>query len=110
MYQHGGDIYTNLNMLDFSANINFRGMPVTVREAARAAVDDAVHYPDVRCRALKRAIAEMDGVSETSIFCGNGAADVIGSLVRAVKPKRALLPVPSYYEYRRALEGVGCET
>ncbi|MCD8152507.1 MAG: threonine-phosphate decarboxylase, partial [Clostridiales bacterium] len=61
MYQHGGDIYTNQNMLDFSANINFRGMPVTVREAARAAVDDAVHYPDVRCRALKRAIAEMDG-------------------------------------------------
>ncbi|MCD8045136.1 MAG: aminotransferase class I/II-fold pyridoxal phosphate-dependent enzyme [Clostridiales bacterium] len=109
MYQHGGDIYTNQNMLDFSANINFRGMPVPVREAARAAVDDAIHYPDVRCRALKRAIAEMDGVPETSIFCGNGAADVIGSLVRAVKPKRALLPVPSFYEYRRALEGVGCE-
>ncbi|MCD8152508.1 MAG: aminotransferase class I/II-fold pyridoxal phosphate-dependent enzyme, partial [Clostridiales bacterium] len=46
----------------------------------------------------------------TSIFCGYGAAVVIGSLVRAVKPKRALLPVPSFYEYRRALESEGCET
>ena len=38
MYQHGGDIYTNRNAVDFSANINFMGMPESVKEAAEKAV------------------------------------------------------------------------
>ena len=62
MYQHGGDIYTNRNVIDFSANINCFGMPESVRKAAKEAVDASVHYPDVNCRELKEAIAEMDWV------------------------------------------------
>ncbi len=108
-YQHGGDIYTNKDMLDFSANINFRGIPERVRKATIAAVEDSVHYPDARCMELKCAIAQMEGVPEKAVFCGNGAADVIFSLTQAVRPKRALLPVPSFFEYRQALEAVDCE-
>ncbi|MCD8364437.1 MAG: aminotransferase class I/II-fold pyridoxal phosphate-dependent enzyme [Clostridiales bacterium] len=109
MYQHGGDIYSNTGKCDFSANINFCGMPERVRAAAHAAVDASVHYPDAACLELKRAIAGMDSISDRMVFCGNGAADVIFSLVRAAKPKQALLPVPSFSEYRRALESVGCK-
>ncbi len=45
MHRHGGDIYRNQNKIDYSANINFLGMPQAVRQAAKDAIDDAVHYP-----------------------------------------------------------------
>ncbi len=109
MYRHGGDIYLQKNCIDFSANINFRGMPDSVRRAAEDAVKASEYYPDPRCTGLREAIAGMEGVLPSAIFCGNGAADVIISLVNAVKPRRALLPVPSFYEYRRSLDAVGCE-
>lgn len=110
MYQHGGDIYTNKNLTDFSANINFFGMPESVKTAAKKAVEESIHYPDVCCRELKQAIASREQVSDEHIFCGNGAADVIFSLVFAKKPKKALLPIPSFYEYQQALNSVQCRT
>lgn len=108
VHKHGGDIYRNQGLVDYSANINFRGMPESVRQAAKDAVDASVCYPDPQCEALKAAIAEKEGIPAEWIFCGNGAADVIFSLMLAVKPKEALLPVPSFYEYRQALESVDC--
>lgn len=106
MHKHGGDIYRNKGKIDYSANINFRGMPESVRMAAKDAVDVSVCYPDPQCEVLKRAIAEKEGVPAEWIFCGNGAADVIFSFMLALKPGEALLPVPSFYEYRQALESV----
>lgn len=109
MHKHGGDIYRNQGVVDYSANINFRGMPESVRQAAKDAIDASVCYPDPQCEELKAAIAEKENVPAEWIFCGNGAADVIFSLVLALKPQKALLPIPSFYEYRQALESVGCQ-
>lgn len=109
MHKHGGDIYQYKNKIDYSANINFCGMPESVRQAAVQAIDASVHYPDVSCKELREAIAAKDGVLPEMIFCGNGAADVIFALVLAKKPKKALLPVPSFYEYEQALHSVNCE-
>lgn len=108
MYKHGGDIYSNRNLIDFSANINFLGMPESVREAAAKAVDFSEHYPDVQCRELKAAISEREKIMAEQIFCGNGAADVIFSLTLASMPKNALLPIPSFFEYQQALNSVRC--
>ncbi len=108
MYRHGGDIYTNENKIDYSANINFLGMPESVQSAAKRAVDFSCHYPDTECRELKKAIGRRENVSAEHVFCGNGAADVIFSLVLARMPKNSLLPVPSFYEYQQALAGVRC--
>ena len=38
-YQHGGDVYTNKGMLDFSANINPLGPGSAVIEAVIAAYE-----------------------------------------------------------------------
>ena len=108
MHKHGGDVYSNENLIDYSANINFLGMPESVRLAAKEAVDFSEHYPDVECRKLKAAIGEKDGISPEYLFCGNGAADVIYALVLATMPERALLPVPSFHEYAQALHSVRC--
>lgn len=76
-------------------------MPQAVRQAAKDAIDDAVHYPDPFCEALKQAIAEKEGVPAEWIFCGNGAADVIFTLMLAERPKEALLPIPSFMNIDR---------
>ena len=108
MYKHGGDIYSNRNLIDYSANINFLGMPDSVREAAKKAVDFSEHYPDVQCRELRAATSERENIPAERIFCGNGAADVIFSLVLAKMPENALLPIPSFFEYQQALNSVRC--
>lgn len=105
---HGGDIYRNPNMIDFSANINPLGMPDCVREAAKKGIDFSQSYPDVECSTLRKKISQRFDVAYEEIICGNGAADLIFTLVRAITPKKALLLAPTFAEYEQALESVGC--
>jgi threonine-phosphate decarboxylase len=109
MQVHGGDIYRNPDMLDFSANINPLGIPESVRLAAYQGVDLSEHYPDVVCEQLRMALAEYEKMDKEQFFCGNGAAEVIFSLVLAKHPKKALLMAPTFLEYEKALSLVKCQ-
>ena len=40
---------------------------------------------------------------------GNGAADLLFSLVLAEKPQKAMIVIPAFSEYEQALKTVGCE-
>ena len=108
-YLHGGDTYTYENMLDFSININPFGPSEEVLCAVQRAVPEIAKYPDSRCRKLLRALAEEKEMPASWFIFGNGAAELIFSLVQAERPKKALLPVPSFGEYERALHNVGCD-
>ena len=109
MHKHGGDIYSDENCIDFSANINWRGMPARVRKAAWDGVAKSGNYPDPECRRLTAAIAKREGLKQEQVICGNGAADLIFSLARARQPQHALLFSPTFFEYEQALRSVGCE-
>ena len=66
-YVHGGDVYSYAEAyggvpLDLSANINPFGIPETVKQAMRDAVEDCTRYPDPFCRAARRAIGAAEGV------------------------------------------------
>lgn len=156
LHRHGGDIYSCLagqdlrwtagqdmkeiygRILDFSANINFRGMPESVRQAAEQAVRWSEHYPDTDYRTLRAALARRekrlsaqeqalrktaesgaaaytgpdtgrtDEICPEQIICGNGAAELMFALTAAYRPRRALLAVPSFFEYEQALRAFGC--
>lgn len=108
MHQHGGDIYNHKNVLDFSTNINLLGTPEAVIQAACEGVKFSQGYPDINCSNLTEAISMAEEVPMDYIICGNGAADLIFSLVLGKKPKKALIPVPSFYEYEQALSSVDC--
>lgn len=105
---HGGDIYNNQVIYDYSANINPLGMPPKVMLAAQNAVADALHYPDIHCSLLRKALEEAEGVPRDRILCGNGSAELFFLICGVHKPKRALLAVPSFGEYERALHSAGC--
>lgn len=108
-YPHGGDIYTYENMLDFSVNVNPFGPGEAVLEAVRRAVPDIINYPDSQCRRLAKALAEKEHIRREQLIFGNGAAELLFPFIQAVRPKKAVLPVPAFAEYERALESVGCE-
>ena len=111
---HGGDwagyrAEFGRDALDFSANVSPLGLPEGVAAAITAALPTADRYPDPLCRALRGALAAQEGVPAEWILCGNGAADLIFRLALALRPRRALLPAPTFAEYAAALDTVGCE-
>ena len=106
---HGGDIYRNCISLDYSVNINPLGIPASVEAALREAVSLCSRYPDIRQEKLKAAIAEMDKVSADEILCGNGASELFPAILHALKPKKILIPVPSFYGYEWAAGTEACE-
>lgn len=105
---HGGNIYQHQNCMDFSANCNPLGTPESVKEAVKGWLNRLECYPQVGCGPLCQAIAEYEGVKASQVLCGNGAADLIFTLCRTVKPAHALLPCPTFAEYGQALESVDC--
>ena len=110
---HGGDwagyrAEFGRDALDFSANVSPLGLPVGVAAAITAALPTADRYPDPLCRELRAKLTTAEGVPAEQILCGNGAADLIFRLVLALRPRRALLPAPTFAEYAAALDTVGC--
>lgn len=105
---HGGNVYQYQNCVDFSANCNPLGTPESVKNAIIESLSHINDYPQVGCAPLKEAIAQYEGVEKSEVICGNGAAELIFSLCRALKPKKALLPAPTFAEYEQALTSVGC--
>ena len=108
-YAHGGDIYTYKNLLDFSINVNPLGPADAVVEAAARSLQRIGEYPDSQSRELRNALAEKKGLAAEQFVIGNGAADLLFSLVLAEKPQKAMIVIPAFSEYEQALKTVGCE-
>ena len=111
---HGGDwagyrAEFGRDALDLSANVSPLGLPAGVAAAITAALPMADRYPDPLCRALRTKLAAAEGVDAAQILCGNGAADLIYRLALALRPRRTLLPAPTFAEYAAALETVDCD-
>ncbi len=107
--RHGGDIYRNRVQMDFSVNINPLGAPPQVAEAlSRAAAQTSV-YPDPEGRALKEAFSRSLQVPEEFFLFGNGASELLMALAHALKPRRALIPAPSFSGYGYAVQAAGGE-
>ena len=69
----------------------------------------AQYYPDPRCTVLTALLAERYHTAADTILCGCGADDLLYRLVFSLKPKTALIVEPTFEEYGRALQTVGCE-
>lgn len=106
---HGGNIYQNNECIDFSANINPMGMPEHVRFQVIQNAALWEHYPDPECLMLRFSLAKREGVTPAQMVCGNGADDLIWRIVQTLHPKTALLAVPTFTEYARALRADGCD-
>lgn len=94
-------------ILDFSASLNPLGPAPEVLAAARVAVDDSCHYPEVAAAALAHALAGHHGLPESCVLAGSGATEFIFLVPRVLRPRRVLLVEPAFGEYRPALLQAG---
>lgn len=112
-FEHGGNIYEKrpegAEWLDFSANINPLGLALSARKAIESSIEDLVHYPDPEARELREAIAGHYNVPLEGVVAGNGAAELFYLFLQTVRPRRVLLPVPSFSEYERAALAARCQ-
>ena len=106
---HGGDVYRNQILLDFSVNINPFGIPEKMEEALHLAVRDCVQYPDPKQEQLCLALAEYEQVKPEEILCGNGVSELLLALAHTICPVQAALPIPSFFGYERSLSTVNAK-
>ena len=105
---HGGDIYEEKTVLDYSSNTNPLGTPQGVLGAMSEALQNVHHYPDPYCRKLVRAIAAFEDMPREYILCGNGAAELIYAYSEAIGARLAAEVEPTFAEYALGLERTGC--
>lgn len=99
---HGGDIYRNDVKLDFSVNVNPLGIPKAVEAALYEAVDKCSKYPDISAEKLTKAVSRMLNVPKENLLFGNGASELFMAIIHGIKPKKTVIPVPSFYGYEYA--------
>ena len=106
---HGGDIYRQQVIYDFSVNINPIGLPDVVKQVLENSGTIAMQYPDLHCRKLRIQLADRLGISPEQILCGNGASELILAVCHMLRPQKALLSAPCFSGYETALRAVGTE-
>jgi threonine-phosphate decarboxylase len=115
MTVHGGDIWqigedlgiAPSDLLDFSANINPRGLPPRARERLMRNASDPrllAAYPDPSARHLRGALSRYLKVHVEAIVIGPGAEALLSPILRCLQPRTLLVPVPAFSEYRRVCE------
>ncbi len=90
----------------FSASVNPYGPPPRILQAVRQAVTEQnlARYPDPECRELRQALARHHGLDPTWIWVGNGSAELIWLLARALGAARqAAVLAPTFSEYANGL-------
>lgn len=91
------------DITDFSANINPLGPSRKLLSAVTENLQLISSYPDPDCTELKAELAKYLGVKEERLLMGNGAAELVYLLVRVLRCRRALIPVPTFCEYALAV-------
>ena len=107
---HGGDVYRNNIDIDFSVNVNPLGISESIERSLDKFIKHINKYPDYKSEILIKKLSDIWNIKESGIICGNGASELIMAVIHALKPKKALLPVPSFYGYRHALISGDTET
>ena len=122
-FGHGGNAkeisrsrgITYENIIDFSANINPMGMPESAKKAIMNNLDAIERYPDITYFELKNSIKDFENskihknelkIKNEEIILGNGAAEVLFNVVKAIEPKNVLIPAPTFSEYEEAVNAV----
>lgn len=115
-YKHGGNTgevarrygIKETSILDFSASITPLGISILAREAIAGSIDLAVKYPDTESLSLLLALSQHHSVPKDNILCGNGSTEFIYLIPRIFRPRKALIIVPAFSEYERALRHTDC--
>lgn len=115
--KHGGNIYEAAKryglkeeeILDFSSNINPLGISKKALKGLRDNLKNIVRYPDSNSLRLREAIGRYHSINPENILVNNGATVLIHHIPMVLRPKRVLIPVPTFSEYESACKASGAK-
>lgn len=105
----GGDIYNHHVKIDFSVNTNPLGIPEAVKLAMYEAVGRSSRYPDIMAAKLYQAVSCMLEVPKEYLLFGNGASELFLAIIHGIRPKKTVIPAPSFSGYEYAARAGGGE-
>lgn len=116
--KHGANIFDLCDMyeikidelMDFSSNINPFGSSKKAKKYIIDNIDMVSLYPDPEYKKLKKSISNYCNCKQENILLGSGATELISAFTKTISPKKALLLAPSYSEYEKELNKIGCDT
>jgi threonine-phosphate decarboxylase len=94
-------------VLDFSASINPLGPSPKAIQAIQDGADLVRMYPDENPVRLIQCLADRLRIPVSRFLVGNGATELLYFWLRTVRPRTATLVIPTFVEYRKALESIG---
>jgi threonine-phosphate decarboxylase len=117
---HGGDVEAVSrehgipvgDLIDFSASINPLGPPPSALARLQRECSDVsslARYPDPRYSELRSTLAAALNVAPECLAIANGSAALFGAIIRSIRPRTCLLPVPAFGEQPRTLAAATCE-
>ena len=117
LIKHGGNVHAVAReqqipihkVIDYSASINPLGLPAGVRRALVRAIPCSIHYPDPIGNDLRTQIGAIHKIDPESIVLGNGSAELISLLPRALSIRCGLVIGPTFMEFERALSLAGAD-
>ena len=90
-------------VLDFSENVNPAGPPQAVREMWPNLMAEMAAYPDPSGEPFLSEAANFHGIAKSSVFVGNGAAELLALVAERYRGKRAIVVHPTFSEYEATL-------
>jgi threonine-phosphate decarboxylase len=116
-YFHGGNVWEVSEkhkipvdqLIDFSISTNPLGAPKTALESIRQHLNLIHHYPDPNPEWLLEALGKSVGVAPNNVVVGNGSTELIYLFneVFLENGYEAVIPVPTFSEYKAAIERFG---
>ena len=114
-WRHGGNVWQASadmgcyieDLIDFSSNVNPLGPPQWVYRLIDSMKPAIKYYPDPFCVRLKSRLANWYNIEPTEILPGNGTSQFMYLLPQAIRPARAVIPVPSYVDYECGAKAAG---
>lgn len=113
---HGSDLekiseYYNIpqdEIINFGANVNPLGLSHALKEKLKDSLDVISSYPDPNYTVLRNTLSNYCQADAEHIIVGNGSTELISLLISNIQSKKALLLGPTYSEYKRELDLIGC--
>ena len=97
------------SIVNFAANVNPLGISQLVKEHLVENLDIMSQYPDRDYTSLRNTLGLYCNTHPEHIIVGNGSTELISLLIANIQAKKCLLLGPTYSEYERELNLVGCE-
>ncbi len=100
---HGGDIYRNPSVTDYSVNSNPLGVPEAVRKSVQESADRIMYYPDVRCDRLRESISDFERIEKEKDTLRQWCCRAFFCCRNGSETEKSTGDGTSFFQYERAL-------